>query len=110
MTREELEEHLRRIKNASSDGRHSYVDALMGRIEAIAAANLLAPEWISVTERLPDENNACLIWGPMHGCDIAFRVGQIWMLTRSGLSLTGVTFWTPIPKPIPAAPKDNHDD
>jgi len=90
--------------------------------EKIAAANLLAPEWISVKERLPEKGQLILVTGheyddpskPRFQLVSRYDGNEFEQWTPSQSNEDGgywqgecyVTHW----QPLPAAPKDNHDD
>jgi len=88
--------------------------------DAIAAANLLAREWISVTERLPDGGKVddignaermVLVYSPNPPFDwgdtnfMVYNPGAFTMKQRPE-AVDRITHW----QPLPDAPKDNHDE
>lgn len=93
-------------------GPNAYERFRSGIYDRIAAANLLAPEWISVNERLPQFYDSVLVYF----CE-DWNVGKPWKIGWAFFNSDGkfaysdsihstVTHW----QPLPAAPKDNHDE
>jgi len=75
--------------------------------DTIAAANLLAPEWISVTDRVPEKNVLSLVLDVLGQVHVdTHPTGKIGGPRDGWWNIGSVTHW----QPLPAAPKDNHDD
>jgi hypothetical protein len=84
--------------------------------DRIAAANLLAPEWVNVKERLPEKGVEVLVevnghrgpaWRNNHNLVAYLTEGGAWIEERHGWNPLDVISWQEI---LPDAPKDNHNE
>jgi hypothetical protein len=59
------------------------------------------PRWIRVSERLPEDNVAVLVWHDPGGVEMAFRQGSQWCIswTNNWHSGSAYTHWMPQPGP-----------
>lgn len=58
--------------------------------------------WISVEERLPEEDENVLVYGPWgigNGYSLAFWYDSAWNDVDSGYPLDNVSHWMPLPDP-----------
>lgn len=71
-----------------------------GGDEAVEAAKKLAPEWIPVSERLPNEGEPVLAFCPMIGTQVAHVTEEgAWYWGTSGCLGYTATHWMPLPEP-----------
>ncbi len=116
LTAYRLEMHKIQIKNGFTDEQMiSYRQGLMDAIreyEQCKAADVQpAPQWISVEERMPDENQKCLVYRDINA-DLKITTG-IWHSEwktfdglRHGTRLEDTIAWMPLPEP-PKMDKEN---
>ena len=59
------------------------------------------PRWIPVTERLPEEKHAVIVWEPKYlNPYICFlSEGDWYVFGGYGVKVFGVTHWMPLPEP-----------
>jgi Lar family restriction alleviation protein len=67
---------------------------------AIAAWNRRANPWVSVAERLPEEDVKVLVWRKNEAM-VGQRNGEYWVLTPGVWTCRDVTHWMPIPPLTP---------
>lgn len=81
---------------------HDSIFALINAVEAFEAA---APKWISVEERLPEDNSVFVLCAVKDGSETFVTEG--WYLKRNGhislldedYAFCDVTHWMPMPEP-----------
>lgn len=59
----------------------------------------IAPEWISVAERLPDEKQKVLLYSPTDGINIGHRLDEVGRFYVSKSYPDRPTHWMPLPEP-----------
>lgn len=77
-------------------------------VKDIEEAGLLAGEWVSVKERLPEPMTEVLVevnghrgssWRNNHNLVAYITYGGAWLEERHGISPLDVTHWQPLPQP-----------
>ena len=78
------------------DGLKADNDALCETIE-----RLQKPRWIPVTERLPEEKYAVLVWVPKYRNHYVCFIsdGEWYLFGGHNVIVVGVTRWMPLPEP-----------
>lgn len=71
---------------------------LRGYRETKAKLNTIQPRWISVKERLPNEDESVLIYQPKAGCWVSSHDKHGWGMWENGLTCEP-SHWMPLPEP-----------
>ena len=69
-------------------------EQLVEETEYATALNSYVPQWIPVTERLPEEEKTVLTWGKEHQCILLD-----WMHDNKWCCFGGADYWMPLPEP-----------
>lgn len=115
------EELIKRLREAPSDWpdaelHYEAADAIEKLIEVIQnhdfLESLIKPDWIPVTERLPEEKTDCLIFvvsgefGQFSWISMAFFYNGVFRYDDHWGEFDHITHWTPLPQP-PESEKQN---
>lgn len=80
------------------------VEQIEEALRAVPAVS--APQWISVKDRLPDDNDRVIAFRPYEAEVSAYRYCVKWGWSlKTSMSYNGITHWMPLPKP----PKGEND-
>lgn len=64
------------------------------------APSVSAPQWISVKDRLPDDNDRVIAFRPYEAEVSAYRYCVKWGWSlKTSMSYNGITHWMPLPEP-----------
>lgn len=72
----------------------------------VAAPAASVPQWISVKDRPPEDNDRVIVFRPYEAEVSAYRYSVMWgWALKTSVSHSGITHWMPLPKP----PKGEND-
>ena len=86
-----------------------FIDRIIDELQNLPSSPHICihPQWIPVSERLPQEMKPVLAWyWDGHFAECARWTGRRWETTWEFEDLMGVTHWMPLPEP----PKENADE
>ena len=81
----------------------------VGQIEEAlrAVPAVSVPQWISVKDRPPEDNDRVIAFRPYEAEVSAYRYSVMWgWALKTSVSHSGITHWMPLPEP----PKGENDD
>lgn len=72
----------------------------------VAAPAVSVPQWISVKDRPPEDNDRVIAFRPYEAEVSAYRYSVMWgWALKTSVSHSGITHWMPLPEP----PKGEND-
>lgn len=104
----EREAAIKAIYESDPFGIHKYFGwRAMDIEEALRAIPAVSvPQWISVKERPPEDNDRIIAFRPYEAEVSAYRYSVMWgWALKTSVSHSGITHWMPLPKP----PKGEND-
>ena len=85
----------------AADAVESMSEMVADAYSTIANMEADKPCWIPVTERLPEEKHAVLVWQPqyLNSYVVVLSDGEWFVYGGYGTKVFGVTHWMPLPEP-----------
>lgn len=85
----------------SEETKGSMAERVLNKVDE--APTIEVPQWIPVTERLPEKTVRCLVYGSGGGTYTAefrkYEGGHVWHKLNSKSHYCNPTHWMPLPKP-----------
>lgn len=105
----EREAAIKAIYESDPNGIRRTLGFNVGQIEEAlrAVPAVSVPQWISVKDRLPDDNDRVIAFRPYEAEVSAYRYCVKWGWSlKTSMSYNGITHWMPLPEP-PKGDADN---